>query len=203
MFRPWARIWQLRFRRPDVIAEDLTPAAVRAYRDALEHAVRSPAAVAKHLSALRGFADAIDAVATIKTVRPARVAHARALDHDEWTRLLRMPDRRTRQDRRDVALLHLLGSAGLRRGDAAELLVSDVDERRRSNHPAASGDRAVNQLVGNRPLRQEGAHPRHPARRGRPRRDHRVGQDATRRGNRAPAVLTATNRPIATATQYA
>ena len=46
-----------------------------------------------------------------------------------------MPDRRTRQGKRDLALLHLLGSAGLRRAEAARLLVSDVDERRRSSDP--------------------------------------------------------------------
>jgi site-specific recombinase XerD len=44
-----------------------------------------------------------------------------------------MPDRSTRQGKRDLALLHLLGSAGLRRAEAADLLVGDVDERRRSN----------------------------------------------------------------------
>jgi integrase/recombinase XerC len=116
---------------------DLTPEAVRAYRDALEHAGRSPATVAKHLSALRGLADAIGADAAMRTVRSARVARGepRALDHDEWARLLRMPDRRARQGKRDLALLHLLGSAGLRRAEAAGLLVSDVDERRRASDP--------------------------------------------------------------------
>jgi site-specific recombinase XerD len=46
-----------------------------------------------------------------------------------------MPDRRTRQGKRDLALLHLLGSAGLRRAEAANLLLSDVDERRRASDP--------------------------------------------------------------------
>jgi hypothetical protein len=32
-------------------------------------------------------------------------------------------------------LLHLLGSAGLRRAEAADLLMSDVDERRRFTDP--------------------------------------------------------------------
>ncbi len=73
----------------------------------------------------------------MKTVRSARVARGepRALDQDEWPRLLRMPDRRTRQGKRDLALLHLLGSAGLRRAEASNLLVGDVDERRRSSDP--------------------------------------------------------------------
>ena len=46
-----------------------------------------------------------------------------------------MPDRRTRQGKRDLALLHLLGSAGLRRAEAARVLISDVDERRRASDP--------------------------------------------------------------------
>ena len=86
------------FVGPEAPAEDLTPAAVRAYRDALERAGRSPATVAKHLSALRGLADAVGADAAMKTVRSARVARGepRALDQDDFARLLRMPDRRTR-----------------------------------------------------------------------------------------------------------
>src|SRR5215217_8234599 len=49
------------FLGPSATAGDLTPAAVRAYRDALERAGRSPATVAKHLSALRGLGDAVGA----------------------------------------------------------------------------------------------------------------------------------------------
>jgi site-specific recombinase XerD len=116
-------------------AEDVTPEAVRAYREALERCGRSPATVAKHLSALRGVADTLGADPAMRTVRSARVARGepRALEHDEWARLLRMPDRRSRQGKRDLALLHLLGSAGLRRAEAPGLRVSDVDERRRAS----------------------------------------------------------------------
>lgn len=127
------------FLGPDATAADVTPEkAVRAYRDALEHAGRSPATVAKHPSALRGLADALGAGdPTLRRVRSARVARGepRALDHDEWQRLLRMPDRRSRQGKRDLALLHLLGSAGLCRAEASAVLVGDVDERRRSSDP--------------------------------------------------------------------
>lgn len=70
----------------------------------------------------------------IKSVSVAR-GEPRALTTDEFERLLRMPDRRTRQGKRDLALLHLLGSVGLRRAEACTLLLGDVDERKRSNDP--------------------------------------------------------------------
>jgi integrase/recombinase XerD len=37
--------------------------------------------------------------------------------------------------KRDLALLHLLGSAGLRRAETARVLISHVDERRRASDP--------------------------------------------------------------------
>jgi site-specific recombinase XerD len=52
-----------------------------------------------------------------------------------------MPDRRMRKGKRDLALLHLLGSAGLRRAEAAKLLIADVDERRRA------GDARLRQAI--------------------------------------------------------
>jgi site-specific recombinase XerC len=116
---------------------DLTPETVRGYRDQLEHAGRTPATIAKHLSALRQLAAAIDADPAIRTVRSQSVARGepRAVSQDEFTRLLRMPDRRARQGKRDLALLHLLGSVGLRRAEAANVLIGDVDERRRAGDP--------------------------------------------------------------------
>ena len=126
------------FLGPDAVPGDVTAEAVRAYRDALERAGRAPATVAKHLSALRGLADALGVdTQQLRTVRSQRVGRGepRALTHDEWRLLLRMPDRRTRQGKRDLALLHLLGSAGLRRAEAARLLITDVDERRRASDP--------------------------------------------------------------------
>lgn len=125
------------FLGPSAAADDVTTEAVRRYRDALERAGRSPATVAKHLSALRGLAEALDLDIQLRSVRSARVARGepRALSHEEWERLLQMPDRRTRQGKRDLALLHLLGSTGLRRAEAARVLISDVDERRRASDP--------------------------------------------------------------------
>ena len=57
-------------------AQDLTPEALRAYRDALEHADRSPATIAKHLSAIRGLAAAVGDL-TPQAVR----AYRDALEH--------------------------------------------------------------------------------------------------------------------------
>lgn len=65
-------------------AEALTPQRVRAYRDALEASGRSPATIAKHLSALRALASALG-VDGIRDVRGARVARGepRPLTPDE------------------------------------------------------------------------------------------------------------------------
>jgi len=47
------------FLGPEATPDDVIAEIVRAYRDALERAGRSPATVAKHLSALRGLAEAL------------------------------------------------------------------------------------------------------------------------------------------------
>ncbi len=121
------------FVGPGAGASALTPDSVRAYRDRLEQLERSPATIAKHLSALRTLAAALDDDG-VDRVRGARVARGepRALSAEEYARLLRMPDRRTRQGKRDLALLHLLGTAGLRRAEVCAVLLDDVDERHRS-----------------------------------------------------------------------
>lgn len=122
------------FLGPDATAADVTPQAVRAWRDRLEADGRSPATTAKHLSALRKLAMALGSDTAIAQVRSGSVARGepRALTAEELERLLRMPDRRTTQGKRDLALLHLLARAGLRRGEAAALQLGDVDERRRA-----------------------------------------------------------------------
>ena len=121
------------FLGPQPPPAGLAAETVRAYRDQLEGAGRTPATIAKHLSALRQLATALDGDPAIRTVRSQSVARGepRALSEEEFARLLRMPDRRTRRGKRDLALLHLLGSVGLRRAEAANLLIADVDERRR------------------------------------------------------------------------
>ena len=104
---------------------------------------RSPATIAKHLSALRTLADALGADPQIAKVRSQTVARGqpRALSGDEYARLLRMPDRRTIRGKRDVALLYLLGTVGLRRSEACALTLSDIDERQRS------GDRKLREAL--------------------------------------------------------
>lgn len=88
---------------PHATAVDVTPQAVRAWRDALEAQGRSPATIAKHLSALRKLAAAVGAEAAVAQVRSGSVARGepRALTAEELERLLRMPDRRTTQGKRD------------------------------------------------------------------------------------------------------
>ena len=90
--RTYAAVYRslIAFLGEHATAQDLTPEALRAYRDALEHADRSPATIAKHLSAIRGLAAAVGADADIRTVRSASVARGepRALSHEEFARLL-------------------------------------------------------------------------------------------------------------------
>jgi site-specific recombinase XerD len=97
--RTYAAVYRslLAFLGEHAAVEDLTPEAVRAYRDALERAGRTPATIAKHLSAIRGLAAAVGADADVRTVRSASVARGepRALSHEEFAQLLKMPDRRT------------------------------------------------------------------------------------------------------------
>ena len=122
------------FLGADAGPEALTPETVRAYRDQLERNRRSPATIAKHLSALRTLASELG-VERVRDVRGQRVARGepRALTAEQYARLLRMPDRRSTAGRRDLALLHLLGTAGLRRAEACALLLTDIDERRRAS----------------------------------------------------------------------
>ena len=125
-----------RFVGPDARADAFTSERVRAYRDELERAGRSPATIAKHLSALRTLAIALgtDGVATVRGAKVAR-GEPRALSAEQYSRLLRMPDLRSTAGKRDLALLHLLGTAGLRRAEAAAILVVDVDEHPRADDP--------------------------------------------------------------------
>lgn len=118
-------------------AEDLTAPAVRGYRDELEAEGRSPATIAHHLSALRQLADRLDADPAIQRVHADRVAarEPRPLERAEYERLLAMPDRRTTAGKRDLAILVVLGDAGLRRSELAALTYDDIAPVRRHRDP--------------------------------------------------------------------
>ena len=119
------------------VLEDLAAQAVRSYRDQLEREGRSPATVAHHLSALRQLADRLDVDPAIQRVHADRVAprEPRALERAEYERLLAMPDRRTVAGRRDLAVLYVLGEAGLQRSELCALSYDDVGPVRRHRDP--------------------------------------------------------------------
>jgi len=153
----------------DAGPEALTPEAVRGYRDQLERHGRSPATIAKHLSALRTLASELG-VERVRDVRGQRVARGepRALTTQRSARLLRMPDRRSTAGKRDLALLHLLGAAG----PAARGSVRAVARRRRraparERRAAGSSDPPLELVVGHRAVRQARPAPRGLARAGR------------------------------------
>jgi integrase len=100
---------------------DLTEAALLDFRDGLEAAGRARATVAKELSALGRLAAALETEGVdpaAQRVRANAVGRRvpRAVTRAELERLLAMPDRRTR---RDLAIMLLLGQAGLRRAESA------------------------------------------------------------------------------------
>lgn len=130
------------FLGPEASVAALSAETVRAYRDQLEANKRSPATIAKHLSALRILAThSTSPASSASTARESRAArHARSAS-DEYARLLRMPDRRTRQGKRKPVLLHLLCTAALRRAEACAVELDDVDERHRS------GDRRLRKAI--------------------------------------------------------
>jgi len=119
-------------------AADLTEEALLDFRDGLEASGRARATVAKELSALRRLAAALETEGVdpaAQRVRANAVGRRapRALTRAELERLFAMPDRRTRRGRRDLAIMVLLGQAGLRRAEVCVLRYSDLEELRR--HP--------------------------------------------------------------------
>jgi integrase len=117
-------------------SEDLTAEAVR-YRDRLECAgrsrPRSPSTCPRCAASPRRSASAVSCARYAPRGSGAG-SHAPCLTTN-GRGCCEVPDRRSRQGERDLAPLHLLGSAGLRRAEAANLLVSDIDERCRAGDP--------------------------------------------------------------------
>ena len=126
------------FVGPQATAEDVTPEAVRAYRDALERC-RALAGDGRQapLGAARPGRRARrrpgDADGPLGARRARRAARARARRMGAAVADARPPH--AARASATSRCLHLLGSAGLRRAEAAGLLVSDVDERRRASDP--------------------------------------------------------------------
>jgi len=87
-----------------------------------------------------------------------------------------MPDRRSTASKRDLALLHLLGTVGLRRAEACAVALDDVDERQRSRDGRVRRaiPHSTNWWVTVR-FGKRGRRRRDPVRAGGARRDHRVG----------------------------
>jgi site-specific recombinase XerD len=103
------------FLGPDSGPDAVTAASVRAYRDRLEQQGRSPRSPSSSPRELAG-ALGLDGVPEVRGAKVAR-GEPRALSTDDYARLLHMPDLRTTAGKRDLALLHLLGTAGLRRAE--------------------------------------------------------------------------------------
>lgn len=134
-----------------------------------------------------------------RALRSGRARRAARAHHDDWTRLLRMPDRRTRHGKRDLALLHLLGSVG---GAAPKPPGRSSPTSTSAAEPATRGSgkpSRLHHLVDDPALRQTRPHPRRPARRGRPGRDRRLGQEPPHRHHGASPALAAAHRPPGTA----
>jgi integrase/recombinase XerD len=120
------------------LIEDLDADAVIDFRDALEAAGRSPTTIAKDLSAIRFLARELGADDAIQSVRADRgdAPLPRPISEAQYALLLAQPNRRTLVGKRDVAILRVLGSCGLRRREVCALRVTDVEERDRAPDPA-------------------------------------------------------------------
>lgn len=147
-YRDFAAFATARLGGRPLDVDDVDRDLVVAYRDHLSAAGAAPSTISARLSALRSLAAAPELdprIARVKTAageQPTVPAPTEA----EYTTLLEMPHRRTRAGKRDCALLHALGDAGLRRSEAVRLNVDDVVETRRARDPrrrqAVAGRRA-------------------------------------------------------------
>jgi site-specific recombinase XerD len=110
---------------------------VVAYRDHLTASAAAPSTVSARLSALRTLAAALELDPRIARVKTAAGEQPTvlAVSEQEYETLLRAPDRRSTAGKRDCALLHVLGDAGVRRLEAVRLDVDDVIETCRARDP--------------------------------------------------------------------
>ena len=107
--------------------------------------------MAKELSALRRLAVALEAEGADPAAQGVRPTPSAGGRRGPWLeRLLAMPDRRARRGRRDLAIMLLLGQAGLRRSEVCALRYDDLEELRRHPEPprrAAVAPRAAEQTT--------------------------------------------------------
>jgi hypothetical protein len=138
------------FLGPSATAADVTPETVRAYRDGLERAGRAPTTVAKHLSTLRGLAEALGSDAAAHGALRARGTRRAARAHPSRVGAAathaRPPHAAGKARPRATAPARLGWPAPRRGGRGARR------RRRRApaceQPPAASGDHAFDELVG-------------------------------------------------------
>lgn len=104
----------------------------------LTEADLAPATINLYLSILKGVseeawllgsmeADSYQRIKAIRGARGSRIAKGRALSKDERAALFRSCENETEVGKRDAAILAVLLGCGLRRSEAANLLLSDVD----------------------------------------------------------------------------
>ena len=136
-YRGFAAFAAVRLGGRPVDAGDVDRNLVVAYRDHLATAGAAPSTISARLSALRSLAAALELDPRIARVKTASGEQPTvpALSEKQYEKLLAVPDRRTTAGRRDCALLHVLGDAGLRRSEAVRLDVNDVIETRRARDP--------------------------------------------------------------------
>jgi site-specific recombinase XerD len=138
---------------------------VVAYRDHLAGAGAAPSTISARLSALRSLAAALELDPRIARVKTASGEQPTvpALSEKQYEKLLAMPDRRSTAGKRDCALLHVLGDAGLRRSEAVRLDVDDVIEARRARDPRRRRAVAAGDVVRAGRARRQGRHQPHGA----------------------------------------
>lgn len=107
---------------------------VRAYLAALKQRSLAPATVARRMASLRAFyrwlrRRGVVAESPVGRVRTIKAAHRlpRFMDAGAVTALLAAPDVRSRQGRRDRALLETFYSTGMRLSELTGLAAADVD----------------------------------------------------------------------------
>lgn len=111
--------------------------------EVLSQANLAPATINLYLSILKGVSeeawllgsmdtDSYQRIKAIKGARGSRIAKGRALSKDERIALLRACDDGTAVGKRDAAIFAVLVGCGLRRSEAAYLLLSDVDMETRT-----------------------------------------------------------------------